>query len=43
MMAHPHKDVLLMAEGVPEVCDHVVDSTLFPCWSQRNHRESWSW
>ena len=43
MMAHPHKDVLLMTEEVPEGCDHVVDSTLFPCRRQRNHRELWSW
>ena len=37
------KDVLLTAEEVPEVCDHVVDGALLPCWSWRNHRESWSW
>ena len=36
------KDLLLTAEEVPEGCDYVVDGTLFPCWSQRNHRESWS-
>ena len=34
--------MLLIAEEVPEVCDYVVDGTLFPCWSQRNHRELWS-
>ena len=33
------KDVLLTAEEVPEGCDYVVDGTLFPCWSWRNHRE----
>ena len=37
------KDVLLTAEKVPEGCDHVVDGALLPCWSRRNHRESWSW
>ena len=37
------KDVLLTAQEVPEGCDYVVDGTLFPCWSWRNHRESWSW
>ena len=36
------KDVLLTAEEVPQGCDHVVDSTLFPCRSWRNHRELWS-
>ena len=36
------KDVLLTAEEVPEGCDYVVDGTLFPCWSWRNHRELWS-
>ena len=36
------KDVLLTAEKVPEGCDYVVDGTLFPCWSWRNHRELWS-
>ena len=36
------KDVLLTAEEVPEGCDYVLDGTLFPCWSRRNHRESWS-
>ena len=36
------KDVLLTAEEAPQGCDHVVDGTLFPCWSQRNHRELWS-
>ena len=36
------KDVLLTAEEVPEGCDYVLDGTLFPCWSWRNHRESWS-
>ena len=37
------KDRLLTAEEVPEGCDHVVDGALLPCWSWRNHRESWSW
>ena len=36
------KDVLLTAEEVPQGCDYVVDGTLFPCWSWRNHRELWS-
>jgi len=36
------KGLLLTAEGVPEGCDYVVDGTLFPCWSWRNHRELWS-
>ena len=36
------KDLLLTAEEVPEGCDYVVDGTLFPCWSWRNHRELWS-
>ena len=36
------KDVLLTAEEVPEGCDYVLDGTLFPCWSWRNHRELWS-
>ena len=36
------KDMLLTAEEVPEGCDYVVDGTLFPCWSWRNHRELWS-
>ena len=34
--------LLLTAEEVPEDCDYVVDGTLFPCWSWRNHRELWS-
>ena len=34
--------LLLTAEEVPQGCDHVVDGTLFPCWSRRNHRELWS-
>ena len=34
--------LLLTAEEVPEGCDYVVDGTLFPCWSWRNHRELWS-
>ena len=33
------KDLLLTAEEAPEGCDYVVDGTLFPCWSRRNHRE----
>ena len=33
--------LLLTAEEVPESCDYVVDGTLFPCWSWRNHRELW--
>ena len=37
------KDVLLTAEEVPQGCDFRLDGTLFPCWSWRNHRESWSW
>ena len=36
------KDVLLTAEEVPKGCDYVLDGTLFPCWSWRNHRELWS-
>ena len=36
------KGLLLTAEEVPEGCDYVVDGTLFPCWSWRNHRELWS-
>ena len=36
------KDVLLTAQEVPEGCDYVLDGTLFPCWSRRNHRELWS-
>ena len=36
------KDVLLTAQEVPEGCDYVLDGTLFPCWSWRNHRELWS-
>ena len=36
------KDVLLTAEEVPQGCDYVVDGTLFPCWSWRNHHELWS-
>ena len=36
------KGLLLTAEEVPQGCDHVVDSTLFPCRSWRNHRELWS-
>ena len=36
------KDMLLTAEEVPEGCDYVLDGTLFPCWSRRNHRELWS-
>ena len=31
--------LLLTAEEVPQGCDYVVDGTLFPCWSWRNHRE----
>ena len=34
--------LLLTAEEVPQGCDYVVDGTLFPCWSWRNHRELWS-
>ena len=34
--------LLLTAEEVPQGCDYVVDCTLFPCWSWRNHRELWS-
>ena len=34
--------LLLTAEEVPRDCDYVVDGTLFPCWSWRNHRELWS-
>ena len=34
--------LLLTAEEVPRGCDYVVDGTLFPCWSWRNHRELWS-
>ena len=34
--------LLLTAEDVPEGCDYVVDGTLFPCWSWRDHRELWS-
>ena len=41
-IARALKDVLLTAEEVPEGCDYVVDGTLFPCWSRRNHRELWS-
>ena len=41
-IARALKDVLLTAEEVPEDCDYVVDGTLFPCWSWRNHRELWS-
>ena len=33
------KDVLLTAQEVPEGCDYVLDGTLLPCWSWRNHRE----
>ena len=36
------KGLLLRAEEVPQGCDHVLDGTLFPCWSWRNHRELWS-
>ena len=36
------KDMLLTAEEVPEGCSYVLDGTLFPCWSRRNHRELWS-
>ena len=36
------KGLLLTAEEAPQGCDHVVDGTLFPCWSRRNHRELWS-
>ena len=36
------KGLLLTAEKAPQGCDHVVDGTLFPCWSRRNHRELWS-
>ena len=36
------RDMLLTAEEVPEGCDYVLDGTLFPCWSRRNHRELWS-
>ena len=36
------KGLLFTAEEVPQGCDHVVDSTLFPCRSWRNHRELWS-
>ena len=36
------RDMLLTAQEVPEGCDYVLDGTLFPCWSRRNHRESWS-
>ena len=39
-IARALKDLLLTAEEVPEGCDYVVDGTLFPCWSWRNHRES---
>ena len=41
-IARALKDLLLTAEEVPEGCDYVVDGTLFPCWSWRNHRELWS-
>ena len=41
-IARALKDVLLTAEEVPEGCDYVLDGTLFPCWSRRNHRELWS-
>ena len=41
-IARALKDVLLTAEEVPQGCDYVVDGTLFPCWSWRNHRELWS-
>ena len=34
--------LLLTAEEVPQGCDYVVDGTLFPCWSWRNHHELWS-
>ena len=34
--------LLLTAEEVPQGCDYMVDGTLFPCWSWRNHRELWS-
>ena len=36
------RDMLLTAEEVPQGCDYVVDGTLFPCWSWRNHHELWS-
>ena len=36
------RDMLLTAEEVPEGCSYVLDGTLFPCWSRRNHRELWS-
>ena len=36
------KDVLLTAQEGPEGCDYVLDGTLFPCWSRRNHRELWA-
>ena len=42
VIARALKDVLLTAEEVSEGCDYVVDGTLFPCWSWRNHRELWS-
>jgi len=41
-IARALKDVLLTAEEVLKGCDYVVDGTLFPCWSWRNHRELWS-
>ena len=41
-IARALKDLLLTAEEVPKGCDYVVDGTLFPCWSRRNHRELWS-
>ena len=41
-IARALKDVLLTAEEVPQGCDYVVDGTLFPCWSWRNHHELWS-
>ena len=40
-IARALKDLLLTAEEVPESCDYVVDGTLFPCWTWRNHRELW--
>ena len=36
------RDMLLTAQKMPEGCDYVLDGTLFPCWSRRNHRELWS-
>ena len=41
-IAQALKNVLLTAEDVPQDCDFRLDGTLFPCWSWRNHRESWS-